>query len=108
MRLLALLLEAVQEDDAPPGIEEIDDAVDVGAALFAQFPEVVVQFLDQRLAGLHVAEAQLLHRPAEAGARLRVEAVQELGHRDPPAGGRIQFGWPRIPVAHYEYFIILT
>jgi hypothetical protein len=46
-RLLRLLLEPVNQHDFPAGEEEVDHAVDVGAALASQLPELVFQVADE-------------------------------------------------------------
>src|SRR5208283_5136245 len=64
------------------GEEEVDDPIDVGTALLAQFPQVILKMAHERFARKHIAQAELLHGPAKAGERLHTELVEECFNRD--------------------------
>lgn len=84
-RLPGLLLEAVEEDDASPRGEGVDDPVDVRVALDPQLPQLGLEVADQRLSRRDVALDQQLDGPPQSGLGFEVEAFKECPHRGAPA-----------------------
>ncbi len=58
---LRLLLESMDENNPPAGEEEIDNAVNVGVAFFAEFLQITVEMPDERFSRLNIADTQLFH-----------------------------------------------
>lgn len=106
--LSGLLLKSVEKHNSPPCVEDIEDAVDVAAALLSQFPQAVLNVTGQRFAGMDVAQAQLLKRPCEAGLRFGVERSDELAYRLTPTLINIEDDRPFSIVIYYTYFRIAS
>jgi hypothetical protein len=104
-RSLRFLLKAVNEDDASPCEEEIEQTIDIRLTLYPQLPELAFQMPREWLTRPHVPNLQLLDRSNESCLRAVVQTAQEVSYRFSAAILDIELNRPGI-VRHYADFSI--